>query len=108
MARVQVQFPQPNQFIQCFQGLLNMGVDLSVQNELGETPLVLALKYKLFDFANLILNEDDEKVARIVNIPDENGWTALHYACLFHSRVPYFDTLNFNVLFRNFFITSYF
>lgn len=30
-------------------------MDLSVQNELGETVLVLALKYKLLDIVELIL-----------------------------------------------------
>jgi ankyrin repeat protein len=49
------QLAQRNNLMQLCQLLLLNGMDLSVQNELGETVLVLALKYKLLDIVELIL-----------------------------------------------------
>ncbi|GAB1605302.1 ankyrin repeat and SOCS box protein 3-like [Argonauta hians] len=62
--------------LECFQILLNNGVDINSRDPDHHTPLIISVMKKKY----LILEELLSQPTCDVNATDSNGWTALHYA----------------------------
>ena len=61
----------------------NSILDLSIVDREGKTLLILAVKARQWEFVKHLLENYPATIKKIINLQDENGRTAAHYAALY-------------------------